>query len=70
VTPSPKMRRLQDELSDHLDRIIRMFKNPKVTLIVRAPDLPDGDVVIGNDDLDAAIVAIQRLKDREPLFKP
>ena len=68
--PSPIMRRLQDDLSDDLDRIMKRFKNPKVTLIVRAPDLPDGDVVIGNDNLDEAIAAVQRLKDREPTFKP
>jgi hypothetical protein len=62
---SPVLQRLHQDLSFDLDRIARRFRNPKITLIVRAPDLEDGDVVIGNDDLDAAIAAIQRLKERE-----
>ena len=57
-------------LQDDLDSVCDKFKNPKVTLIVRAPDLPDGDVVIGNDDLDAAIAAINRLKARTPTVSP
>jgi hypothetical protein len=41
-----------------------MFKDPRVTIVVRAPSLPDGDVVVTDDDLDAAIKAIERLKFR------
>lgn len=59
---SAVMKRLHADLSRDLDSICARFKNPKVTLIVRAPDLEDGDVVIGNDDLDMAIAAIERLK--------
>ena len=64
------MRDLFFALQDDLDSVARKFKNPKMTLVVRAPDLPDGDVVIGNDDLDAAIGAINRLKNRNPSFQP
>lgn len=65
-----KMENLFFALQDDLDRICRRFKNPKVTLVVRAPDLDDGDVVIGNDDLDATIAAIVRMKDRVPVAEP
>lgn len=61
-------RRFHALLEDDLDSVCAKFKNPKVTLVVRAPDLDDGDVVIGNDDLDAAIAAINRLKNRTPAF--
>lgn len=64
------MNELYFALQEDLDRICSKFKNPKVTLVVRAPDLSDGDVVIGNDDLDASIAAIERLKSRDPQFKP
>jgi hypothetical protein len=61
---------LQEMLSRHLDEIQTYFKNPKVTLVVRNPDLNDGDVVIGDDDLELVVGAITRLKDRVPAFAP
>jgi hypothetical protein len=64
------MKELFFSLQDDLDSVCRKFKHPKVTLIVRAPELPDGDVVIGNDDLDEAIGAINRLKARTPVMSP
>lgn len=68
--PTAIIRELFFDLQDDLDNICRKFKNPKVTLVVRAPDLEDGDIVIGNDDLNSAIAAIRRLKDRTPTFDP
>ena len=58
------------DLQADLDRISKRFVRPKLTLVVRAPDLPDGDVVIGDDDLDMAIAAIERMKHRQPNFAP
>lgn len=43
-----------------LDDIATHFKNPKITLVVRSPDLNDGDVVMTSDNLDDAVAAIQR----------
>lgn len=57
---------LYRQLARHLDAVSKVFKNPKVTLIVRSPELADGDVVIGDDDLDEAIKAIERAKKRPP----
>lgn len=58
-------------LQDDLDRIGRRFKgSPKLTLVVRNPVFGDADVVIGNDDLDLAIAAIQASRTKEPDFKP
>ncbi len=67
---TPVMQELFFALQDDLDRICRRFKSPKVTLIVRAPELEDGDVLIGNDDFDEAVAAINRLKAREAQFTP
>lgn len=53
---------LHEDLSADLDRIARRFKDPKITLVVRAPELKDGDVVLTNDNLESAIEAIRRLE--------
>lgn len=57
-------------LQDDLDRIKKRFKECKVTLVVRNPALADGDVVIGDDNLDDAIAAINRMRARKPIFQP
>jgi len=67
--PTDKIREVLFALQDDLDSVCRKFKNPKVTLVVRSTELIDGDVIIGNDDLDLAIKAINNLKDRKPMFK-
>lgn len=56
------LEQLHDALGDDLERIKRRFKpGAKVTLVVRQPELPgDTGVVIGDDDLDAAIAEIQK----------
>lgn len=56
---------ITDSIAHHLDQIGRFFKNPKITLVVRAPDLADGDLVMTADNLDDAIAAIQRLQARQ-----
>ena len=61
---------MHDEISDHLDAIKALFKNPKLTIVVRNPDLRDGDVIVTNDDLDLVIQAIEKNKARPPLFEP
>lgn len=57
----PAITNLYIELDGDLRRIARRFKNPKITLIVRNPDLADGDVVLTDDDPQKAIEAIQKL---------
>lgn len=60
---------LRERMSDHMDAILRMFKpGAKITVVVRNPGHGDADVVIGDDDLDDAIAAIQRSKARRPDF--
>ena len=55
-----------DDIADHMDAIASHFKNPKVTLVVRAPDLGDGDLIMTADILADAIAAIDRLRMRAP----
>lgn len=61
---SELLERLHDVLGDDLERIKRRFKpGAKVTLVIRQPGLPgDTGVVIGDDDLDAVIAEIQKLR--------
>ncbi len=57
-----RIQQLREDLSEDLNRIARRFKkNPKLTLVVRNPDLADGDVVLSNDDPELAIAAIRGL---------
>jgi hypothetical protein len=58
------LRHLQSDIADSLEDIRRLFKNPKITLIVRSPDLADGDVVMSDDDLDQAIASLRHLQEK------
>lgn len=55
----------QDAVAYHLNMIGVLFKNPRITLVIRNPDLnaqgKDGDVVISHtdEDLDEVIRAIR-----------
>ena len=67
---SDKLQRLHADISESLNDIAALFdpkQEPKITLIVRTPWLEDGDVLMGNDDYDEAIAAINRLRFKEPL---
>ena len=65
-----KLQQLQLDISEHLNQIAALFKEDaklKLTLIIRTPELEDGGVLISNDDFDAAIAEINRLKAKEPV---
>lgn len=55
----------QDAIAYHLNMIGVLFKNPRITLVIRNPDLTakglDGDVVISHtdEDLEEVIRAIK-----------
>lgn len=70
MSPGQKLIAVQDEMSNHMDAMLRLFKpGAKITVVVRNPGFGDADVVIGNDDLDESIGAIERMKKREPTFR-
>jgi hypothetical protein len=48
-------------------KIQEMWPNeePKVTLLVRTPWLPDGGILITNDELDDAAAELRRLQTKE-----
>lgn len=61
--------RLGQRIAYHAREVQEMFKpGVKVTIIVRNPMLGDGDCIITEDDLDAVIGAVQRLKDRDEII--
>lgn len=70
MNPSQKLVAVQEQMSNHMDAILRLFKpGAKITVVVRNPGYGDADVVIGSDDLDEAIRAIERMKKRQPTFR-
>lgn len=52
-------------LSHELAEMAVYFKNPKMTLVVRAPQLADGDLILTDDSLADALIAIERLRSRQ-----
>jgi len=61
MTDAFVLRQLHYDLDRDLKRIAKRFKNPKITLVVRNLDVADGDVVLTDDDTEAAIAAIRKL---------
>lgn len=57
---------LQSRIAPHLDAIAKLFRNPCVTLFVRAPDLKDGDFVMTTDTYREIITGLQALEKRFP----
>ena len=52
---------VEDALKPHLAAIARIFKAPRITIIVRAPEGANvvGDLVFGNDDPTLALAALR-----------
>lgn len=69
VEKSPKLLSLHEKLSDLLDEAAQAFNKPvKKTLLIRTSDSVEGDVVIGDDDLDTVIEHLQVFKSKPPTF--
>lgn len=49
LTPAEKLRLLRG-IAPHLEAIGNLFKNPRVTLLVRTPELPDGDFIMTQEE--------------------
>jgi len=60
---------LYDQLMPHIEAIERLFKNPRVTLLVRAPDLPDGDLMLTQDDEATICEAVRRQMAKKPAIE-
>lgn len=55
---------IRDEAAVHLARIAKLFvPAARITVVVRLPDKPESDFVLGDDSLDGAIEALQRRRD-------
>lgn len=69
----PVLNQLHADLSRDLESVARRFKgHPKLTLIIRHADKPDHsqDVVLTNDNYDAAIETLQWSKAGEVTESP
>ena len=52
-------RRAAEAVKHHMAEIAMHFDTPKLTLIIRSPTF-DGDIIVGNDDLEMATAAIKK----------
>jgi hypothetical protein len=60
--------RLRDRIADRLADMESMFDpRCKLTFVMRAPHLQDGDVIVTGDDIPSVIKAIERLGTYEPV---
>ena len=67
MTPYDK-EQLRARVSDCLVDMESMFdRRCKLTFVMRAPHLPDGDLIVTNDDVASVIKAVQRLAGYEPI---
>jgi hypothetical protein len=58
---------VRNRCSEYLEQITALFKpGVKVTLIVRRPDFPEQDYMLGDDTIDGAIEVLERCKARKP----
>jgi len=59
---------LRDRIADVLADMEPMFdRRCRLTFVMRAPHLPDGDLIVTGDDIPAVIKALERLKGYEPV---
>ena len=61
-----KLQQVHVEVANRLGEIADLFtQQPKITIVIRTPWLEDGGILISDDDFDAAIAEIQRLRVRD-----
>lgn len=66
IRPKVSPARVAAECEEYLHRIEMLFvPECRITLLVRSPHLPDGDLVLTRDDLDKAVGALMRARDAE-----
>jgi predicted regulator of Ras-like GTPase activity (Roadblock/LC7/MglB family) len=62
---SDLLQRVAEDVQEHMDAILANFKpGVKITVLVRAPGLPDRDFCMTNDDMDEVIAMATRRKDQ------
>jgi len=62
------LEKLRFRIADKLVEVSDMFEFPnktRITIVIRTPWLPDGGVLISDDDFDEAIAEIQRLRQKD-----
>jgi len=60
---SKKLAQLHEAIAEQLEIVRLLFKGEaKITIIVRNPDVEDGDVILSDDDFESAIAAIRHLQ--------
>ena len=59
---------LRDRIADRLADMEPMFDSRcKLTFLMRSPHLPDGDLVVTNDEIEKVMTALKRLATYKPV---
>jgi ABC-type phosphate/phosphonate transport system substrate-binding protein len=53
--------RVRERMADCADQIMGMFKSAKITIIVRSPQVPNGTVVLTDDEPDQIRAAFDHI---------
>ena len=62
---------LRSRVADKLVAMEKMFDpRCKLTFVMRAPHLADGDMIVTSDHIDSVITALQRLRGYEEIRDP
>ena len=70
MTPDQK-EQLRSDVADRLVEMESMFDSRcKLTFVMRAPHLHDGDLIVTNDDIKKVRAALERLETYEPVVAP
>lgn len=67
---SDVLKKLRFRIADKLVEVSEMFERPnetRITIVIRTPWLADGGVLISDDDFDAVIAEINRLRAKNPV---
>lgn len=60
------LRQVHAEVAEHAGQVADLFKpGARVTILIRNPQLEDGDIVVSDDSMESVIAAVQRLKEKE-----
>ncbi len=57
--------RVSDQVSWHLEEIRKLFRDPKLTLVVRTPSVPDGEFILTDDELAKVVATLDKHRDAD-----
>lgn len=59
------MTKVHEYIANRMEEIRKCFLNAKVSVLIRNPDIKDGDLYLSADDTLKVLTAIKRLEDKK-----